>query len=140
MEAWIKTAIDGTVKCAHCNCKAGLREVCSNISAILFYVEVQRRVKSYTDLPCQWIMLFSIEAIPFSRIHDLDFSMLKSILLPTKRGAHLNNDCSMICDPSEIEHQHGSSQASNHDSPSVLGFSCNPNVIDISERAQATFL
>ena len=82
LEACIETAVDDIVKCAHCNCKAGLGEVCSDISAVLFYVEA--------DLPCQWIMPSSIEAIPsFSRIHDFYFSVPKSILLTTKRGAHL---------------------------------------------------
>ena len=51
---------------------------------ILFYAEAQRHVKSCTDQPCQWIMPSSVDAIPFSRIHDLDFSTPKPILLPTK--------------------------------------------------------
>ena len=139
MEAWIKTAVDGTVKCGHCNCKAGLGEVCSHISAILFYVEAQRRVKSCTDQPCQWIMPSSVDAIPFSRFRDLDFSTPKSILLPTKRGAHLNNDSAMICDPTEIESLHNISQASNHDSSSTYLFACNPNMIDTSEEHKLRF-
>ena len=51
---------------------------------ILFYAEAQRHVKSCADQPCQWIMPSSVDAIPFSRIHDLDFSTPKPILLPTK--------------------------------------------------------
>ena len=104
-----------------------------------FYVEAQRRVKSCTDQPCQWIMPSSVDAIPFSRIRDLDFSTPKSILLPTKRGAHLNNNCAMICDPTEIESQHNIRQASNHDSSSTYGFACNPNMIDTSEEHKLRF-
>ena len=64
LEAWIKTAVDDTVKCAHCNCKAGLGEVYFHISAILFHDEAQRHVKSYTDQPCKWIVPSSIDAFP----------------------------------------------------------------------------
>ena len=39
LEGLIKTAVDGTVKCTHCNCKAGLGVVSSYMSENLFYVE-----------------------------------------------------------------------------------------------------
>ena len=45
---WIKTTKDGEVNCAHCDCMAGLDEVCSHVGAILFYVEAVRRNKSCT--------------------------------------------------------------------------------------------
>ena len=115
-------------------------EVCSHISAILFYVEAQRCVKSCTDEPSQWIMPSSVDAIPFSRIHDLDFNTPKSILLPTKRGAYLNNDCAMICDPAEIESQHNCiSQILNQDSSGTYGFACNTNMIDTIEEHKLHF-
>ena len=53
---WIKTTDDGEVNCAHCDCMAGLGEVCSHVEAVLFYVEAVRRSKSCTDVPCSWSM------------------------------------------------------------------------------------
>ena len=37
---------DGTVECAHCTCTATLSEVCLHVGAILFYVEVNRCLKT----------------------------------------------------------------------------------------------
>ena len=40
LEALIKTAVDGTIKCAHCNCRAGLGVVALIIISVnLFYVK-----------------------------------------------------------------------------------------------------
>ena len=32
--------------CAHCDCVAGLGEVCSHVGAVLFYIEATHRIKA----------------------------------------------------------------------------------------------
>ena len=103
---WIKSTKDGEVNCAHCDCMAGLDEVCSHVGAILFYVEAVRHNKSCTDVPCSWSMPSSVDKIPYARIADIDFTAPQTIILQTKRGAHLNNDCHMISDADAIEIKH----------------------------------
>ena len=82
---------------------AGLGEVCSHIAAVLFYVDAVYRNKTCTEIPCQWVILSSVDGIPYSRIADIDFTRPKPGILSVKRGAHCNNDCSMLSDPSDIE-------------------------------------
>ena len=36
LNVWVKTHKDGVVMCAHCDCVAGLGEVCSYVGAVLF--------------------------------------------------------------------------------------------------------
>ena len=102
---WIKTTDDGEVNCTHCDCMAGLDEVCSHVGAILFYVEAVRRSKSCTDVPCSWSMPSSGDKTPYARIADIEFTAPKSItnILQTKKGAHLNNDCDMLSDVDDME-------------------------------------
>ena len=49
---------NGTILCAHCTCMAGLGEVCSHISALLFAIEAHTKLKkdaSCTSHPCKWL-------------------------------------------------------------------------------------
>ena len=103
LKVWVMTDAEGAVKCGHCTCMAGLGEVCSHVGAILFYAEANQRIKTCTDLPCSWIMPSTVNAIPYKTISEIDFTKPKSIIRRCKRGAHVNNDCEMLTDSSEIE-------------------------------------
>lgn len=103
LKVWVRTDHDGIVKCAHCQCMAGLGEVCSHVAAVLFYVDAAYRNKTCTEIPCQWVIPSSVDNIPYSRIADIDFTRPKPGILPVKRAAHCNNDCDMLSDPSDIE-------------------------------------
>ena len=83
--------------CAHCDCMAGLGEVCSHVGAILFYIESAYRVKSCTEVPCAWNMPTSISSIPYAKIADIDFVQPKSIVKPVKRGAQASKEDKMNC-------------------------------------------
>ena len=134
---WIKTTDDGEVDCTHCDCMAGLDEVCLHVGAILFYVEAVRRNKSCTDVPCSWSMPSSVDKIPYARIADIDFMAPKSIILQMKRGAHLNNDCHMLskADAMEIERPCSSKDSDNTTVPSTF----NINKIPSTEDQKALF-
>ena len=78
LKAWIKTTEDGVVECAHCQCMAGLKEVCSHVGAILFYIEALRCATTCTDVTCQWVVPSCVKSIPYAKIADIDFTRPKS--------------------------------------------------------------
>ena len=130
--------MDGVVMCAHCDCVAGLGEVCSHVGAILFYVESAYHVKSCTEVPCTWNMPTSISGIPYARIADIDFVKPKSIVKPVKRGAHCNNDCDILTEPADIEVNSDVTKSSSSSCTHRVGI-LNPNLISTSEDEANTF-
>ena len=103
LNPWIKTDNDGMVLCGHCDCMAGLGEVCSHVGALLFYVEAMRRTYTCTELPCPWNIPPSVDSIQCAKTADINFTAPQSIIAPTRRGAHVHSNCPMIDDPAEIE-------------------------------------
>ncbi|KAK8767887.1 hypothetical protein V5799_005332 [Amblyomma americanum] len=57
-DAWLYVdSLSGHILAAHCQCKAGLSEVCSHVAAILFALEATARMeaeRSCTSRPCAW--------------------------------------------------------------------------------------
>ena len=127
--------MDGVVICAHCDCMAGLGEVCSHVGAILFYIEATHRIKTCTKVTCAWNMPNNVDRIPYARIADIDFVKLKSTIRLMKRGAHHNNDHDMLTNPAEIELTSDVAKAS---SSSRVG-SLNPNLVTTTENEASSF-
>ena len=76
MKVWVAVKENGEVVCAHCNCMAGLGEVCSHVAAVLFTAEANTQVKNHTSstsLPCAWL-LPSFQTVPFVEVADMDFT------------------------------------------------------------------
>ena len=86
--------LDGTVDCGHCTCMAGLREVCSHVAAILFYLESAARSKlTCTQTSCMWKEPTFVDAIPYLPISELPLSKPKPrISCNKRRGAHHLSD------------------------------------------------
>ena len=66
---------------SHCNCKAGLGEVCSHVATTLFYVQkiVQmENAKTCTDGSNQWAFPRPAISIPYLPISKIQFKPLKS--------------------------------------------------------------
>ena len=82
--------VDGTVNSGHCTCMAGLGEVCSDVAAVLFYLESASRSKlTCTQVGCTWKEPTMIDAIPYLPIAQLPLSKPKPrISCNRKRGAH----------------------------------------------------
>ena len=60
----------GLGMCAHCNGMAGLGEVCCHISAALFTLEINTKLKdsmSCTSLPCTWLPP-SFQPVPYAPV------------------------------------------------------------------------
>jgi len=73
---------------------AGLGEVCSHVGVLLFYLESSACVTvSCTQIGCQWNEPTNIEAIPYSKLADLPFTIPKPQISCNKmKGAHLYDD------------------------------------------------
>ena len=59
LSCWIICESTGEVCCAHCNCMAGLGEVCTHVAAVLFFLETSTRLQgkaTCTQQQCQWVI------------------------------------------------------------------------------------
>ncbi|XP_043189745.1 uncharacterized protein LOC122363942 [Amphibalanus amphitrite] len=65
---WVLCSDDGTVKAAHCLCKAGLGEVCSHVAGTLFKMQTAVMMglteKSCTSKACEWNCQFKKKVEP----------------------------------------------------------------------------
>ena len=76
LKVWLAIKENGEVVCAHCNCMAGLGEVCSHVAAVLFTAEANTQIKnrtSSTSLPCSWLPP-SFQTVPCVQVSDMDFT------------------------------------------------------------------
>ena len=77
LKPWLAVRSNGTILTGHCNCMAGLGEVCSHVGAILFAVEAGVRMlksRTCTSLPCQWLMPSTVTKVPYPELHNIDFT------------------------------------------------------------------
>ncbi|XP_078351893.1 uncharacterized protein LOC144636534 [Oculina patagonica] len=66
LKPWLAVKTNGNVLTGHCNCMAGLGEVCSHVGAMLFAVEAGVRMikaRTCTSAPCQWLMPSAVSNI-----------------------------------------------------------------------------
>ena len=56
LSVWVGVHEDGTVITGHCDCMAGVSEVCSHVAATLFCIAKAAEMipKSCTSVPCEW--------------------------------------------------------------------------------------
>ena len=76
LKVWLAIKENGEFVCAHCNCMAGLGEVCSHVAAVLFTAEANTQIKnrtSSTSLPCSWLPP-SFQTVPCVQVSDMDFT------------------------------------------------------------------
>ena len=76
LQPWIAAEKDGKILCAHCTCMAGLGEACSHISALLFAIEANTRIRkntSCTSNPCSWLAP-SIRKVAYAPVCKIDFT------------------------------------------------------------------
>ena len=80
LSCWIVCESSGEVVCAHCNCMAGLGEVCTHVAAVLFYLETTTKLSgasTCTQEKCAWIVPAYQKEIPYAPVSKLDFSSAK---------------------------------------------------------------
>ena len=74
---WIITNKEGTVLSAHClACKKGLKECCSHIGSVLFYIEAWNCIHgklACTQVKCTWLLPSYVNEVPYSEVKDINF-------------------------------------------------------------------
>ena len=81
LSCWIIIEEAGEVCSAHCNCMAGLGEVCTHVAAVLFYLEALVRIQGQqtsTQHKCQWIMPSFQKNVQYLPIKDIDLTSPKT--------------------------------------------------------------
>ena len=73
LKVWVAFKLYGEVISAHCTYMAGIGEVCSHTTAVLFLLEANTQAKqnlSRTLLPCSWLppSFCTVEFLPVSKI------------------------------------------------------------------------
>ena len=74
---WLAVKTNGNVLTGHCNCMAGLGEVCSHVGAMLFAVEAGVRMikaRTCTSVPCKWLMPSAVSKVPYAELKEIDFT------------------------------------------------------------------
>ena len=77
LKPWLAVKTNGNVLTGHCNCMAGLGEVCSHVGAMLFAVEAGVRMikaRTCTSVPCQWLMPSAVSKVPYAELKEIDFT------------------------------------------------------------------
>ena len=80
LSCWILIKRDGEIRCAHCNCMAGLGETCTHTAAVLFYLEAAARIQgkqTCTQRKCKWILPSFQKDVEYLPIKDIDFTSAK---------------------------------------------------------------
>ena len=81
LRPWLVIENDGSVKCGHCTCMAGIGEVCSHVGALLFAIEAAvkiRNSKTVTEEKAYWMMPNAVNKVEYKKIRDIDFTSAKT--------------------------------------------------------------
>ena len=86
LRPWILVRSNGSIIVAHRTCMGGLAETCSQVGAILHWVETAVRVHSTTTCTSKenkWLMPKPKQSIPYLQLSEIDFSAPKLIASST---------------------------------------------------------
>ena len=79
---WLIAEKDGTVLAAHCNCTAGLGEVCTHVAALLFWIDAATKLrdsKTVTEKPAYWVLPTGIQKVGYDTVEDTNFQSSKTM-------------------------------------------------------------
>ena len=82
LNPWSVVNPDGTIQASHCDCMAGLGEVCSHVAAMLFTVMEIVRIRdtqTVTQEPAYWKFPTSMKKVEYKQVRDIDFTSTKSL-------------------------------------------------------------
>ena len=81
LNPWLVIERDGSVVNAHCNCMAGIGEVCSHVGALLFSIEAAvkiRNSKTVTEEKAYWMLPNVVHKVGYKSVRDIDFTSAKT--------------------------------------------------------------
>ena len=84
LQPWLIALPNGRILAAHCNCMAGLGEVCSHVGALLFAIEATVKIRNSAivmEEKAYWLLPANMAKIDYRPIKKIDFKGTK-----TKKG------------------------------------------------------
>lgn len=99
LSCWIICQRTGEICCAHCNCMAGLGEVCTHVAAVLFFLETSTRLNernTCTQEKCQWVVPGFQKEIPYSPVKAIDFTSARG------KKTKIDSVLSMASEPTQM--------------------------------------
>ena len=82
LNPWSIVNPNGVILASHCDCMAGLGEVCSHVAAMLFNTMEIVRIRdtqTVTQDPAYWKVPPSVKKVEYKEVRDIDFTSKKSL-------------------------------------------------------------
>ena len=76
LELWVIAESSGKNLYAHYNCMAGLAEVCTHVTSLLFWTEISVKIRessTVTDWAAYWVAPSNPSHLQPPKIHDINF-------------------------------------------------------------------
>ena len=76
LELWVIAESSGENLYAHYNCMAGLAEVCTHVTSLLFWTEISVKIRessTVTDWAAYWVAPSNPSHLQPPKIHDINF-------------------------------------------------------------------
>ena len=82
LNPWVIAENDGRILAGHCDCMAGLGEVCTHVAALLFTVEAAVKLleaRTVTEDNAYWLLPNAIRNIEFKECREIDVTYAKTL-------------------------------------------------------------
>ena len=82
LNPWSIVDANGVIRASHCDCMAGLGEVCSHVAAMLFSIMEILRIRdaqTVTQKPAYWKLPPSVKGVEYTEVRDINFTSAKSL-------------------------------------------------------------
>ncbi|WAQ95781.1 ING2-like protein [Mya arenaria] len=82
LNPWLISEKNGSILASHCDCMAGLGEVCTHVASLMFSIDETVRLhdaRTRTEDPNWWIMPSAVKGVSYSMIKDIDFTSMRSL-------------------------------------------------------------
>ncbi|XP_052780480.1 uncharacterized protein LOC128217384 [Mya arenaria] len=82
LNPWLISEKNGAILASHCDCMAGLGEVCTHVASLMFSIDETVRLRdarTRTEDPNWWIISSAVKGVSCSMIKDIDFTPMHSL-------------------------------------------------------------
>ncbi|KAH3777905.1 hypothetical protein DPMN_179353 [Dreissena polymorpha] len=96
LNPWSIVEPNGVIQASHCDCMAGLGEVCTHVAAMLFTVMEIVRIRDSTTVtqdPAYWKLPPSMKRVEYKEVRDIDFTSAKSLKRKFDRSLEMDSEC-----------------------------------------------
>ncbi|WAR23894.1 ING2-like protein, partial [Mya arenaria] len=77
LNPWLISEKNGSILASHCDCMAGLGEVCTHVASLMFSIDETVRLRDARTN--WWIIPSAVKGVSYSMIKDIDFTSMRSL-------------------------------------------------------------